>query len=354
MSLDFVKEKSLWDYLKTVDKPIYLYGMGDGALKIMEVCQKNGIPLAGIYASDEYVRGHSFEGYKVERLSEVRQRGDFITLLSFATEREPLLSYLFSLAEELEFYAPDVPVCKTDDRVFDTDYLNSCSDKLEQVYGLLADQQSKKVFENVINFKLSGRVSYLRECQTPKAEAMTSLIIPKQQDSYLDLGGYNGDTALEFLSYAPQAKVTLFEPDKKNFIKLKQSLDKAGADYKAYQLCAWDREDVLQLSGGKGGRNSRLDKNGAVEVAANSPDNILKGEKVDVIKYDVEGAELKAIEGSRALIAEQKPRLIVSAYHRNEDLFALPIKIMEYNSGYKLYLRHHPYIPAWETNFYLV
>ena len=38
--------------------------------------------------------------------------------------------------------------------------------------------------------------------------------------------------------------------------------------------------------------------------------------------------------------------------HRNEDLFALPIKINELYDGYKIKFRKSPYIPAWECNFY--
>ncbi len=35
---------SVWERLKGMDKPIVLYGMGDGALKIMAAFKKFGIP----------------------------------------------------------------------------------------------------------------------------------------------------------------------------------------------------------------------------------------------------------------------------------------------------------------------
>ena len=66
--LSFITEtRSCWDAIKEEKRPIFIYGMGNGALKIMSVFKQYGIPLAGIFASDDFVRGHEFEGYKVHK-----------------------------------------------------------------------------------------------------------------------------------------------------------------------------------------------------------------------------------------------------------------------------------------------
>ncbi|MFZ2539605.1 MAG: FkbM family methyltransferase, partial [Oscillospiraceae bacterium] len=166
--LKFMKEKeSLWEYLKKTTKPIYMYGMGDGALKIIAVLELLNIKLAGIYASDEFVRGHSFYGFLVKRLDEVKaEAGEFITLMAFATQREPLLSQIYQMSEELELYAPDVPVVKTDDELFDIDYIKKHESEFNFVYSNLADELSRKVLLNVLDFKVSGKISYLKDCST--------------------------------------------------------------------------------------------------------------------------------------------------------------------------------------------
>ena len=69
---------------------------------------------------------------------------------------------------------------------------------------------------------------------------------------------------------------------------------------------------------------------------------------MDYIKYDVEGAELEALVGSGAIIKEYMPALLVSLYHRSEDLFSLPIYLSEHYAEYKLYLRRTLCLPAWE------
>ena len=69
---------------------------------------------------------------------------------------------------------------------------------------------------------------------------------------------------------------------------------------------------------------------------------------------DVEGAEREAIWGASRTISRFGPMLMISLYHRNEDIFELPILISRLNPKYKLYIRHQLYIPAWETNLYAV
>ena len=65
-----------------------------------------------------------------------------------------------------------------------------------------------------------------------------------------------------------------------------------------------------------------------------------------------EGAEREALRGAAQTIARWQPRLNVACYHRNEDLFGLPLLVHTLNPAYRLYLRHHPYVPAWDVNLY--
>ena len=72
MSLPFsLPQDDLWNYLAKAAKPIFLYGMGDGADKVLSVLSSRGIAVQGVFASDEFVRGHSFRGFPVRRYSEV-------------------------------------------------------------------------------------------------------------------------------------------------------------------------------------------------------------------------------------------------------------------------------------------
>ena len=69
---------------------------------------------------------------------------------------------------------------------------------------------------------------------------------------------------------------------------------------------------------------------------------------------DVEGFEREALWGASKTIARHAPKLVVAMYHRNEDIFELPLLVKKLNPKYQIYIRHRLYIPAWETNLYAV
>ena len=169
----------------------------------------------------------------------------------------------------------------------------------------------------------------------------------------LDLGAYNGDTALELLELAPDIeRIIALEPDEKNFAKLCASTEKTGK-VEAHNAAAWSGEGVLSFRKG-GGRGIRRDGGKTVEVRAVAPDLLLGGRAPDFIKFDVEGAEREALIGCRESISRYTPELQVALYHRSEDIFALPLLIRSMNRGYTFYMRRYPYVPAWDLNLFAV
>lgn len=350
-----VPEQDLWTHLKQTAKPIFLYGMGDGADKILHELNSRGITPAGVFASDEFVRGHSFRGYPVRRYSDVRaEYPDMIALLCFAIDYEPMFSRLYGMETEIEFYAPDVPVVRTDENVFDLNYVKAHAEELRTVYESLADEQSRQVFCDILAYKLTGKIGYLKHCETEHHEAWRLLELPPNA-AYLDLGAYNGDTAAEFIEHVGgvYSRVIAVEPDAKNYEKCCRRAEENGwHDFEAHNCCAWHTTETLFFKGGRRGRGAMLTKDGTKQVQADTVDRIVNGRHIDFIKFDVEGAESRAIRGAEATIREQKPLMEIAAYHKNEDLFAIPLQILSVCPDYKVYLRHHPYIPAWETNYY--
>ena len=80
--------KDLWTYLENTKKPIVIYGMGNGADKLILRFQKYGIQISDIFASDGFVRGHEFHGMRVKSFSEIKSTySDFVIVLSFASSR---------------------------------------------------------------------------------------------------------------------------------------------------------------------------------------------------------------------------------------------------------------------------
>jgi hypothetical protein len=93
---------------------------------------------------------------------------------------------------------------------------------------------------------------------------------------------------------------------------------------------------------------------GEGEIPCVSIDSVATGRKFDYIKFDVEGKELDAIRGGKNTIKRDRPKMLVSAYHKSDDYFSIPLLIKSINPDYKVYMRHYPYVPAWDTNFYFI
>lgn len=62
-------------------------------------------------------------------------------------------------------------------------------------------------------------------------------------------------------------------------------------------------------------------------------------EKITLIKMDIEGAEQDALTGCIRHIREEKPKLLISVYHNNEDIWKIPKMIYDMNEDYQFYLR---------------
>lgn len=356
---DIEIREDLWETLAHAQKPILLYGMGNGADKILAVCHARGIEIADTFASDGFVRGHSFHGKTVLSYSAAKEKyGQFIALLSFASSLPDVLKTIRRVAAEQELYAPDVPVCG--EALFDRAFFEKHKADLEDTEAMLVDEFSRNTLTNIVQYKLTGRIDYLDACESDENEAFTSLVQAKTLRHYTDLGAYNGDTVRKLLPLAPHlSHVTAFEPDKRNFRKLSEYAEAVSnrVTVDAHHIGAWSEKDCLSFDA-SGNRNAGIltgmTTKKAMKISVDTVDTILNGKQTDFIKYDVEGAEKEALLGSKKTIEACRPRLLVSLYHRSEDLFALPKLVKALAPSYELYLRKLPYIPAWDLNLYAI
>lgn len=340
----------LWNYLKTTQKPILLYGMGDGADKIISVLDKLGIKISGVFASDGFVRKKIFHGFEVSDYSAAKAKfGDMIVLLCFGTPLPEVIANIRRIASEQELYAPDVPVYGN--ILFNSEYVQSNIDKLRSVYNLLADGLSRKVFENTVRYKLSGDINYLFDCESSPDEPFESFLRLNNNETYFDLGAYRGDTVADFMSRVDDYnKIVAVEPDIKTFNKL----IRATADIKSItniNAAITDKCGTIEFNMDSSRGSSA--KGGSL-IDAVSIDSLLKYGAPTFIKMDIEGQELAAILGAEKVISEYKPVMQIAAYHRSEDLITLPKAVLRTNGNYKIYMRHFPCLPSWDINYYFV
>lgn len=352
-----LNEKTVWEFLKECNLPIVLYGMGNGADKIIEQLDKIGLNPSEVMASDDFVRGQFYRGYKVKKLSEIEEEySDFVILICFASQLPDVMENIKRIAKKHLTLIPCVPVFG--DLICDHSFIERYKDNINKAYKLFEDDLSKKVFINTLKLYYTGKLEFLLDNYSDKDEVFNNIVLLGDNENYLDLGAYRGDTIDEFLNYSGKnySSITALDPDAKTFKKLKLYAENL-ENTRLYQYGIWNKPDVLMFEN-NGGRNSFINKNTnknkCVEIQVTSIDTIMSDLEVSYIKMDVEGAEFEAINGGIQTIKKYSPKMNIAVYHHCEDMFMLPLLINEINPEYKFYLRQHPYIPAWDLNLYCV
>lgn len=340
-----IKEEYIFKRLKKSTKPIVMYGTGDGGDKLIDTCAAFGIDIHSVFASDDFARNRVFRGYAVKKYADIcAELDDFTVLVAFGTNRDDVMQHIIDMSREHEVLIPDLPLF--DKVLFTDDYLNSHIDEFEHTYSMLADECSKKLFDDIINYKLSGKLEYLMNF-TDVSKDLKKLC-PKDDPFFVDIGAYRGDTIAEFINEFPgYSGVAAFEPDAKTFKKLEAFCKDIKAEL--FHAAASDNSAPVEFAIKKGRGSSAGE--GAL-VNAITVDEALLLRCVDIIKIDAEGMDEKALLGCKETIKKHRPALIISVYHKADDLIRLP-QIAE-KFGYSLYLRRRKCFPMWDILLYAI
>ena len=342
----------IWTELKNEARPIVLYGTGNGADRIIDILQRESIKISGIFSSAAFVRDRFFRGYRVETYEALKERfPEMRVLMCFGSAREEVLSFVREIGKSNEISAPDVPVYG--DNVFNTAFFEAHKEELSQVYSKLSDEKSRETFIKLVEFKLTGKIENLFSCEYENSD----LFRLEDGCTYMDFGAYNGDTALRFYEYFPDAHIIAVEPDRRNFRKLKENTAHI-KNISYYNALVSDRDGTVALDNNKG-RGAHESEEGALFTEALTVDSLCEREGLSadsplIIKLDVEGNELKALSGAEKTVRELSPVIVCACYHRSEDYFTLPLRLLELNPSYRIYMRHYKGIPAWETDLIFI
>ncbi len=178
---------------------------------------------------------------------------------------------------------------------------------------------------------------------------------PEIEEIFVDAGSFDGMSSVEFAKWSLESKsrfIYAFEPDCKNMEKCRKNLSLHGIESRIINKGCWNEETVLHFQA-QGNGNSMIDSSGEETVKVTRIDNEVSGKNVTFIKMDIEGAEMKALQGAKNTIIRNKPKLAVCVYHKPEDIWEIPQIIMQYCPEYRFYLRHYSLTDS-ETVLYAV
>jgi FkbM family methyltransferase len=167
----------------------------------------------------------------------------------------------------------------------------------------------------------------------------------RPDEVFIDCGAYDGDTIRLFLDQSESKfeRVIAFEPDAANFEILTRTVAGLEPDVrKRIQLrhAATSSENARVLLAEGNGAASSIGS-GDCEVDAVALDNELSGTRITYLKMDIEGAEAATLNGAANVIRQHTPVLAISAYHRQSDIWSIPLLIQSIHPHYSFFLRPH-------------
>ena len=346
-----IEKTSVWEFLQNSEQPVIMYGTGNGADKVFEVFHKLNIKVTGVTASDGFVRERNFHGFRVTPISEFLEKYEkFIVIITFGSSRPEVIENIKKIAKKQTVLVPCVPVIGNE--IFDRNFLTENEENLNKAYSLLADEKSKEVFKNYVNFEFSGKLDYLFNMESDISDAFNDYFQLSENESFIDIGAYRGDTVEQFLKLTngKYNNILAIEPDRKTYKKLVENC-KYLMNFEAMNGAVTCTDGMVEFSS-VAGRQSSIGS--GIETPSFTLDKLSEKFVPTYIKIDAEGAEIDILNGGKKIISEFKPKIKIATYHKNRDIFEIPILLNEFNKDYKIYMCHHPYIPAWDTDFYCV
>jgi FkbM family methyltransferase len=159
---------------------------------------------------------------------------------------------------------------------------------------------------------------------------------------FVDGGAYTGDTFKTLISNNVLIDQWIaFEPDPSNFSELARTATELKAKATLFPCGLSDRFDHVAFQTNEGAASHLDDGSGGIKVPCVSLDEVLHGVKIDYIKLDIEGAEIKALNGMADIIRRDKPYLAISAYHRPDHLWRILETLADLAPYAKMYIRQH-------------
>lgn len=209
-----------------------------------------------------------------------------------------------------------------------------------RVRSLLADPQSRALYDAILRYRRGGNIA---DCPRPSLDdEYTPADLPRFAEPLrlVDCGAFTGVAIHKLLKadYAIDSFVA-FEPDAANFAILAARGFPVGRGL-CLPLGTWSATSQHKFSSG-GAMASRLSDEGDMMIQCVAVDDVLHGEPINLVKLDVEGAEIETLKGMRRLIREQRPNLLVSAYHTPGHLHEIAELIDDWGLGYRFHLRVH-------------
>jgi FkbM family methyltransferase len=229
--------------------------------------------------------------------------------------------------------------------------------EVRKAASLWADDSSRLEYLNHVRWRALGDLDALGPPVKEESYFLDSLYRIDDHEVFVDCGAFIGDTAEQVIRRNPAfSRIVAIEADPENFDRLtkwSRTLDASVASrISALNIAVGAERGKLRFQAG-GGEGAKLAADGNVVVDCVPIDDLATEVAPTFIKMDIEGAELEALEGARRSIQTHRPILSICVYHKQDDLWRIPLFIHALAEDYRFFLRPHD-VDGWQLVCYAV
>jgi FkbM family methyltransferase len=352
------------DYLKeTIAAGGYVYGAGSYGRRILALVQAQNIPCSGIIDRKFTQPGEAINGVPAlhpDKLTPDKAAGKYllIGMHNQTANMAEIIAYGQDLgfaevlwnADLLDALGPEAGNFWLGQRQFTLHHFA----EIRAAAAALHDEESTQTLAALLRYRVTGDMAAHPHSDLTQQYAPPGLLRFSAPITFVDGGAYDGDTC----KYLRGKDIAIhhwlaFEPDPANYQAL-ASFARTVPIQSTLFPCGLSEHFIQVPFAANEGTSSHLSTGGGgMTVPCVALDDVIHGPSPDYIKLDIEGAEASALRGMRHTIAKSKPHLAISAYHRPDDLWTLPLLLKELAPYADLYLRQHSR-NAFETVLYAV
>lgn len=325
--------------------PLVIYGAGWVGNEIYRYLKRNDVDIHGFAVDRGFLsENRTLDGLTIYDIGELLKTARYNVLLAFTGCSTSRIEQLEHHVNVNAFYQIDFigkSVGGLDGQMYDC-FLSENKGTLDKLREDLSDEASKKALDEFLRQRNTGAFC---KPYSHKPEYFDDEIVSLSEDEvFVDCGAYNGDSILSFCNALKERgisnykRIYAFEPDAGNAQRLKENLSGA-KNILLIEKGVYDKACTLRFSE-TGTMGSRVSGEGKT-IEATSIDETVGDDEVSFIKMDIEGSELKALEGAEKSIRRWKPKLAICVYHKVEDLLQIPQYIQSLHPDYKLFFRNY-------------
>lgn len=176
----------------------------------------------------------------------------------------------------------------------------------------------------------------------------------RRNTAFIDGGCYDGESSIYFAKWCQNqySSIYAFEPDPQNYDKCRQKMAQVGLHGVTLLKKGMSDENKTVRFSAKGSMNSHVISENAAyflenkewtEIEVSTIDSVIQqdGAVVGMIKMDIEGAEMEALQGAKQTIMKDKPLLAICVYHKPGDVLAIMDYCAKLVPEYKFWLRQY-------------